>query len=133
VKKLSGIVLSALIAAMAFTLAWGQAEQAKYAGADNCKMCHSDKHKEWSKTAHARAFDLLVNVEQEKNAECLSCHSTGYGKGGFVDLTSTANLAGVTCEACHGPGAGHMGDKTKIVRTPSAAVCASCHKDQNIH
>ncbi|MCL5103074.1 MAG: cytochrome c family protein [Armatimonadetes bacterium] len=109
------------------------AQDKKYGGVDNCKMCHPDPYADWSKTAHAKSFDLLVNVGQEKNAECLPCHSTGYGKGGFVDDAATPGLKGTTCEACHGPGADHMGDKTKIQRVPPATTCSACHQKNNIH
>lgn len=105
----------------------------KYAGVDNCKMCHPDPYADWSKTAHARSFELLVNVGQEKNAECLPCHTTGYGKGGYVDEATTPGLKGTTCEACHGPGAGHMGDKAKITRKPSVDTCSGCHQKNSIH
>lgn len=108
-------------------------DNGKYGGTDNCKMCHPDTFDEWSKTSHAKSYDLLVAAGQEKNAECLPCHTTGYGKGGFVDEATTPGLKGTTCEACHGPGAEHMGDKTKIKREPSAKVCAACHQTNNIH
>ena len=106
---------------------------AKYIGVDKCKMCHSGEHKGWSKTAHARAFDVLVNVQQEKNSACLPCHSTGFGKGGFTDEAATAGLKAVQCESCHGPGSEHNGDASKIVKTPSGAVCGACHQKTNIH
>lgn len=104
-----------------------------YGGVDNCKMCHSDIYNPWSKTAHARGFELLVNVGEEKNAKCLPCHTTGYGKGGYVDEATTPGLKGTTCEACHGPGASHNADKTKIIRKPPAGTCEACHQETNIH
>jgi len=104
-----------------------------YGGPDNCKMCHPDIYAEWSKSAHAKGFDLLANVGEEKNAECLPCHSTGYGKGGYVDEATTPGLKGTVCEACHGPGAAHNGDKTKITRKPPAGTCEACHQKTNIH
>ncbi|MFQ5595342.1 MAG: multiheme c-type cytochrome, partial [Anaerolineae bacterium] len=62
---------------------------------------------------------------------CSGCHNTGVniddpemnGGLGFVDF-------GVTCEGCHGAGRDHvlgMGDKTKITKSVSSEVCASCH------
>lgn len=106
---------------------------AKYEGVRNCRMCHPDEFRKWSKTKHARAYKLLVLAKQEENEECLRCHTTGYGRGGFLDPEKTPDLKGVTCEACHGPGSEHNGDETKIVRTPSAAVCAGCHMEGSIH
>lgn len=124
---------AALAVATCGVMVAAPSENAEYIGVDKCKMCHSSVHKGWSETAHAKAFDLLVNVEQQKNAECLPCHTTGFAKGGFKDEESTPGLKAVTCEACHGPGSEHNGDATKIVRKPSATVCAGCHQDQNIH
>jgi len=92
---------------------------AKYTGVSKCAMCHSDVHKSWQTSKHARAFDLLVNVGEEKNDKCLPCHATGFGKGGFSDAATTPDLKAVTCEACHGPGSEHSGVKEKITRTPS--------------
>jgi hypothetical protein len=36
-------------------------------------------------------------------------------------------LAKIGCEACHGPGANHMGDATKIGVSYDAGVCQTCH------
>lgn len=105
----------------------------KYAGTDNCKMCHPDIYNDWAKSSHARGYDMLVNVGEEKNPECLPCHVTGYGKGGFVDEASSPGLKGATCEACHGPSGDHMGDKAKTVRVPPASTCGACHQKLNIH
>ncbi|MHB0935689.1 MAG: cytochrome c family protein [Armatimonadota bacterium] len=134
------LVLILLLTVVAMVLVIGSAsrsaaeEEPEYAGTENCKMCHPDPFDEWSKTAHAKAFDLLVNVGEEKNEKCLTCHATGFGKGGFVDAEKTPELKGVTCEACHGPGADHMGDASKIQREPSVKkTCGACHQKNNIH
>ncbi|MGO8672210.1 MAG: multiheme c-type cytochrome [Capsulimonadaceae bacterium] len=104
-----------------------------YGGTQVCKMCHPDVFKDWSKSKHSQGFQLLVNVGEDKDEKCLPCHTTGYGKGGFVDDATTPNLEGTTCEACHGPGATHMGNKAKITRIPSAKVCGDCHQKASIH
>ncbi|MBI2842262.1 MAG: cytochrome c family protein [Armatimonadetes bacterium] len=126
-------LVALLIAAACSVMIAAPSENAKYIGIDKCKMCHSDVHSGWQKVGHARAFDLLTNVEQDKNPECLPCHTTGYGKGGFTDAEATPGLKAVTCEACHGPGSEHNGDATKIVRDLPATVCAGCHLKLNIH
>lgn len=106
---------------------------AKYVGVETCRVCHIDQHRQWAQTRHARAFDLLEIAGQAQNPECLSCHTTGYRRGGFRDAAATPGLKGVQCEACHGPGSEHQGDPRKIVKTPPASVCAACHKRLNIH
>ena len=126
-------LIAAIVAAACGAIIAAPSKDAKYIGSDKCKNCHSSEHKGWAKTAHSRAYDLLVNVDQQKNAACLSCHTTGYGKGGFTDETATPGLKSVQCESCHGPASEHNGDATKIVRVPSASVCASCHQKENIH
>ncbi|MCX6361097.1 MAG: multiheme c-type cytochrome [Armatimonadetes bacterium] len=106
---------------------------ATYIGPSACQVCHADTHKSWQKKKHSSAFDLLVARKQEKNAACIKCHTTGYGRGGFVDAEKTPDLRGVTCESCHGPGSEHNGDKEKITRVPPATVCTDCHMKSNIH
>lgn len=56
-------------------------------------------------------------------AACVECHSD------VPDAMKGGRHAGVHCEACHGPLAGHAGDPTekKAVRPDSKALCARCH------
>ncbi|MBF0275359.1 MAG: hypothetical protein HQK84_09035, partial [Nitrospinae bacterium] len=42
--------------------------------------------------------------DYSKDAKCLKCHATGYGKGGYDPANPNPNLSGVTCEACHNAG-----------------------------
>jgi hypothetical protein len=97
----------------------GSGEHA-YIGTKKCKTCHLKEWKSWSTTKMANSFDLLkpgtrkekkvaAGLDPEKDytadPECLPCHTVGYGEtGGFVDLATTPNHAGVGCEMCHGPG-----------------------------
>jgi hypothetical protein len=41
--------------------------------------------------------------------------------------SSLVGLSKIGCESCHGPGANHSGDKTKISKTYDAGVCQTCH------
>lgn len=138
----------------------------EFVGAASCKKCHFSQHKSWAKTEMAKAMDTLrpgkkveakqkhkldPNKDYTKDASCLPCHTTGYGKpGGYPELvegqTWTAEqqkrateMEGVQCEACHGPGSltnvykkDHEDyKKADLVAMgliePDAANCATCH------
>lgn len=130
----------------------------KYVGFGQCKECHPKQYESWKKTRMANSFAVLRPNEkaQEKqmagldpsadythNESCLPCHTTGYGLvGGFVSIESTPELAGVTCEACHGPGGSYAGTvmtpknpvfetaearKAGLVYPPTEDVCKVCH------
>ena len=49
-------------------------------------------------------------VPQAEVMRCFGCHTTGSSIGGRFDETHL--VPGVTCEACHGPGAGHVQSMT---------------------
>lgn len=102
----------------------------KYLGSKSCQKCHFKEHASWAKTAMAKAFEALKpNTKADekkkagldpakdytKDAKCVPCHVTGYGKpGGYPAITDTAwtkeeqeraaLFEGVGCENCHGPG-----------------------------
>jgi hypothetical protein len=134
-----------------------------FVGSKKCKMCHIKEFKSWAGTAMAGAFEALkpgVRPEKKKAAgldpmkdytkdeTCLPCHVTGYGKaGGFVDIGTTPNLAGVGCEMCHGPGetyleSQNMSLKNKeykkadlvavgLVDTITVDRCLGCHNNRS--
>lgn len=119
-----------------------------YIGADKCKMCHNKADKGaqytvWAGTAHANAFEALKSPEAQKIAkerglktsadkapECVVCHVTGFGKGGYeikddafwAEVTDKGKptkevklmeaLQNVGCEVCHGPGDDYKSKKT---------------------
>jgi hypothetical protein len=108
----------------------------KYVGAAVCSQCHPTPHLEWSQTLHARALETLEAIGQGSNAECLPCHTVGFGdEGGFVDRATTNALAGVQCENCHGAAGAHVRDPLNDVVKPvisiSAEVCGACHMDSH--
>jgi len=137
----------------------GDAEEHAYVGNKKCKMCHMKEHKSWATTKMANAYEQLKPGERAeakkaagldpakdytKDGTCLACHTTGYGKtGGFVDIETTPNLAGVGCEMCHGPGGTYVKNeymslknkeykKTDVVAvgmvdTITKAQCLGCH------
>ncbi len=80
-------------------------------------------------------------LSEREAAGCFKCHTTGLSSGG--PLTTGGLVAGVTCEACHGPGRKHVetmqnassfeaaeGTVLNPARfTPAASVdfCGACH------
>ncbi len=98
----------------------GLAGEHAYVGTKKCKPCHLKEWKSWAETTMAKAFEVLepgqraeakqaAGLDPDKDytgdETCLVCHVTGYGKpGGFTDIESTPDLAGVGCEMCHGAG-----------------------------
>ena len=105
-------------------------EPANYVGNEKCSPCHSDIHKSWQGTRHAKAIENLKKSGQEGLAACVKCHVTAYEKdGGFLDYELTPEMAGVQCEACHGPGGKHISNPMgeKPVKTPGEGLCRECH------
>jgi hypothetical protein len=135
-----------------------------YIGTKKCKKCHLKQYKSWAQTKMANVYDLLkpgeraeaktkAGLDPEKDytqdPECLPCHTTGYGKpGGFVSLEKTPELAGVSCEMCHGAGSEYtreqfMSNKNKnykrtevaqvgLINPPTAKTCTElCHNEKS--
>src|SRR5882762_2200940 len=79
-----------------------------------------------------------ISMDEARN--CFSCHSTGAAYGNQLQLDRL--VPGVTCEACHGPGADHVAAmeakqfKDKRIFNPgkmsadelSQEFCGSCHR-----
>lgn len=96
-----------------------------YESPQRCRECHEDIYQAWSHTSHANAlFDPIVRAYMqtiEEPGECFACHTTGYdtNSGQFV-------LAGVTCEACHGPYRPEHPQESMAIAT-SPDFCGGCH------
>jgi hypothetical protein len=104
-----------------------------YIGADKCKMCHKIQHTSWLETKHAKATEAAkASTEWKFEAACLTCHATNKDEA----------MAGVQCEACHGPGSDYksiqvMKDRAKAVAAgmivPTQATCDGCHDGKDHH
>jgi predicted CXXCH cytochrome family protein len=97
-----------------------------FRGPQQCAECHPAQFHDWADTIHAKAsFDPIFQdflQEASEPGECFACHATGYNAatGQFV-------MAGVTCEACHGPyRATHPGQSMQIAT--SQEMCGACHQ-----
>lgn len=105
----------------------------EYVGADKCKICHKKDgtFPSWEETPHAGAWMNVdtLKLAEDKQAVCKGCHTTGVTAKGEM-------LAGVQCEACHGPGADYkkksiMEDleaaKANGLLIPDEKTCLGCH------
>ena len=141
-------------------------EEIKYQGSKSCQKCHFQEYGAWQKTKMAQAFKALkpkealeakkkANLDPEKDyskdAKCVACHVTGYGKpGGYPAIVEGKEwtdkekeraplMENVGCESCHGPGEKasafkkdnkeyKWADIAKMgVVHPDEKTCASCH------
>jgi hypothetical protein len=105
-----------------------------YAGGAACLDCHMDPGDVWQDTAHAKAWDTLVKAGKTFDAECVSCHVTGWRQPGGSVLGKLNGLENVQCEVCHGPGQQHVangGDDATTKRSVPEAVCVQCHNAQH--
>jgi hypothetical protein len=95
-------------------------------GPQVCRSCHAQAYEIWKASAHARAeVDLGT---QAKDPQCLSCHAP----------QKSQDLAGVSCEGCHGPGQHYspvyvMRDaelaRLAGLRVPDEKACRTCHDE----
>lgn len=121
-----------------------------YVGVNKCKSCHKKaekgaQYKVWKDGPHAHAFETLKTPEAQKVAqdrglktsadkspECVVCHTTGFGKGGYEikdeafwaqvtdkgkptkEVKRMAGLESIGCEVCHGAGNDYKKKKTMI-------------------
>lgn len=101
-------------------------------GAAACIECHEPYFESWAETRHSKAFASLEKAGKSKDPECVVCHTTGYGKeGGFISKTTTPGLAGVQCEACHGPGKDHARGFSAPSGPVNETTCLKCHTKEN--
>jgi hypothetical protein len=141
-RKIALLVSVSFIIVMGISIdSFSFGQMAKYVGTDTCKMCHWKQYRSWAKTKMAKTFQDTLNGEQREDPECIVCHSTGYKKpGGFVNVKTTPQMAGVQCEACHGAGSLYYTDGIMRNRYASMQlgmleqnekVCVTCHNEKN--
>ncbi len=136
-------------------------ENAKYIGANKCKMCHKsekkgDQYNIWASGVHAKAYATLANdhskeiaakmgiEDPQKAPECLKCHVTAYSVDASMKEKTLTMEEGVSCESCHGPGSEYKNmkvmkdislgkiDGTDKGYTPvTEATCKACHNEES--
>jgi len=100
-----------------------------YVGDKMCGLCHSNQKVQWEITEHARAYQSLLAVSKQFDANCVACHVVGFGQpGGFSSALAKPDLRNVGCEACHGPAKAHqLNGGTAPLSPVTVSVCTSCH------
>lgn len=155
------IVLCSVLALFVSSPVLAEVKKAtEFTGTNNCKRCHRKVWRSWKKTPMAQSFTILLpgeraemkskagldpNKDYSKDATCLPCHTTGYGKaGGYTSKKDTPDLIGVSCEACHGAGSEYAKVMTKHGRTYTeeemihtglilqpSITCMECHNENS--
>jgi len=101
----------------------------RYLGIDICWRCHANLMPGFMASRHFRAFETLRQRGEAANPACLACHTTGYGRRTGYDPVAekegAPQLAGVQCEACHGPGTLHKRDGSYVKEARES--CRACH------
>ena len=105
-------------------------------GAETCKSCHTEQHKDWRKDRHRKAMSALTKP-QAGTVECVRCHATPVSSGPEPEAVDGYRVEeGVSCESCHGPGEGHAAEpkKDNIIGLGESCpecvieeICTSCH------
>jgi nitrate/TMAO reductase-like tetraheme cytochrome c subunit len=123
-KFVLGIVV---LAAVMMVGVIASAQDHAYVGGDKCKMCHKVQYASWETTTHAKATETAkASTDRKFDASCLKCHATNGDEA----------MAGVQCEACHGPGNDYrkmsvMKDQAAAIANglviPTQATCDGCH------
>ncbi len=134
--------------AVSLFLVWSGASAAAgpnaFTGVGLCSMCHRGEanhmvFEKWLASKHAGAFKSLDPAKgEDKNPECLGCHTTGFRAGGYEPGAATASrFEGVQCEACHGAGSAYKAVAVMKNRTlarengmivPTEETCRTCHQ-----
>lgn len=101
-----------------------------FVGSAACAGCHPGPTAQWQGTAHASAWQTLVDQQRSQDLDCFTCHVTGaHDPRGPQHPAQAEGLTDVGCESCHGPGKEHVASPTTVdmVASPGESVCTTCH------
>ena len=101
-----------------------------FVGSKACQGCHPYQYLQWEGTAHAKAWNTLVEEKRSQDKACFSCHVTGAHQEGGPQTPSEAHgLENVGCESCHGSGKEHIASsgQTDMIKEPTLNNCVQCH------
>jgi hypothetical protein len=125
--------------------------------ADACRACHADTHKNWSTSAHGRAFRNPIfqhAFKRDRKAWCLHCHAPLWDPAADGTAEQVAErpdfeagyAEGINCVACHVRDGGIVGltdytnSKAELFHPvrPDPGLrgkefCAGCHQFNFVH
>ncbi len=104
----------------------GKISSDKFLGSEKCRRCHEPQYEQWLTTGHARAHATLATAGKQTEAECVSCHVTGWEKpGGYAADMKEPDLTNVQCESCHDVGTKH--GRGELAAKITEETCTTCH------
>ena len=114
----------------------GGSEVPKYAGSEECKVCHEDIYKSFEKSPHWKT--LLDKKGGSSREGCEACHGAGqeHIEGGgdktkiFSFKTAPAKQVNERCLECHASGKDHA-NFSRSAHSESNLSCLSCHSSHN--
>jgi hypothetical protein len=95
----------------------------KYQTFPRCAECHLKQFDFWRKTPHMNALRALVLAKQDKNKECLMCHTVGLGDPQGVN--SVNQLAQIKPQTPSSEESGDDADSAKSADTDAAKAAHS--------
>lgn len=107
----------------------------RFLGQATCGRCHTGVLRAEVQGPHVRAFQSLVSKGQDRNADCVGCHVTGFWHPNGYDQVADPAVPGrdllrnVQCEGCHGAGTEHARDGSWAAAARES--CQVCHDSQN--
>ncbi len=132
---LNGKNLLIILAPLSLTVAHAQRaplDMTRVVGVETCADCHEEMVDSWSKSAHAKSFEELIDrpnaaemaailkidrAEIPVTASCVRCH---YTQEFLASVPQTT--AGVSCESCHGPAIDWIEEHNRKTLSRSARV-----------
>ncbi len=108
-------------------LAAAESSPDHFVGMSVCERCHKSETEQWRTTAHARAWQTLVDNKKDADPDCVKCHVVGFQKpGGFQTAALSPTMSNVQCENCHGMGTQHEAFAASPRRI-TETTCRQCH------
>lgn len=97
---------------------------------ERCNECHTTGY---DTTSTALGNDGFFAVQQELGWVFPATLEPANWTDIKTNYTKLAHRANIQCEACHGPGSQHKGNKANIAMTIDEAACAQCHDEEPYH